>query len=528
MIRSTVRVVLCSVLLVSLHGVGIGQGRSVQRGPALQPSTYRHYFETFAQQEQEALGERPPVPWQWFADNIPFIDVPDKHIEEMYYFRWYAFQKHIHQTPRGTVIDEFLDDVPWAGRYNSIDAAAGHQLREARWLRDRSYAESYARFWFGPDGDPRRYSFWAAASVYAVYAATGDKGFALDLYPKLIQNYEAWERSNRDPNGLFYQIDDRDGMEKSIGGSGYRPTINSYMYGDAIAIADLASLAGDEATARIYRAKATTLKSLIERYLWNPHDQFFETVPRGDVGEWSGTRELTGYVPWYFSLPDRQFDVAWKQLFNPNGFAGRYGPTTAERRSPRYRFQDEHECLWNGPSWPFATTQTLVALANLLQDTHQKVMSRGDYLRLFTTYTQSQYLRLANGQRIPWIDEDLDPDTGEWLARDILQARHQLPANRGRYYNHSGYSDLLITGLFGLRPQEGNTITVDPLLPSGTWRYFMISALPYHGHTLTLLFDQDGSRYHQGRGLRIYCDGVLLRASPVLQAMTAQLPDRSR
>jgi hypothetical protein len=26
------------------------------------------------------------------------------------------------------------------------------------------------------------------------------------------------------------KIDDRDGMEFSIGGSGYRPTINSYMY----------------------------------------------------------------------------------------------------------------------------------------------------------------------------------------------------------------------------------------------------------------------------------------------------------
>ena len=34
-------------------------------------------------------------------------------------------------------------------------------------------------------------------------------------------------------NGLFYQIDDRDGMEFSAGGSGARPTINSYMYGDA-------------------------------------------------------------------------------------------------------------------------------------------------------------------------------------------------------------------------------------------------------------------------------------------------------
>ena len=66
----------------------------------------------------------------------------------------------------------------------------------------------------------------------------------LQLLPDLVKNYEVWEASHRDDTGLFHQIDDRDGMEYSIGGSGYRPTINSYMYGDAVAIANIAALAG--------------------------------------------------------------------------------------------------------------------------------------------------------------------------------------------------------------------------------------------------------------------------------------------
>ena len=31
----------------------------------------------------------------WLSENIPLIDIPDKSIEEIYYFRWWVFRKHI-------------------------------------------------------------------------------------------------------------------------------------------------------------------------------------------------------------------------------------------------------------------------------------------------------------------------------------------------------------------------------------------------------------------------------------------------
>jgi hypothetical protein len=247
------------------------------RSPAiLQEEAFHHYFNEFSEQEQQFLKDRPALDWPWFVDNIPWLDVPDKSLEEIYYFRWYSFQKHIHQSPNGYVIDEFLDDVPWAGKFNSIDAAAQHHLREARWLRNSTYAEQYARFWFSPAGEPRRYSFTAADAVYSVFLAVGDVGFATALLPDLVRNYEEWEKTHRDTNGLFWQIDDRDGMEDSIGGSGYRPAINSYMYGDAVAIAKIAALAGSDALARQYATKAETLRHLVETHLWNPQAEFYE------------------------------------------------------------------------------------------------------------------------------------------------------------------------------------------------------------------------------------------------------------
>lgn len=210
----------------------------------------------------------------WFKCNVPLLDVPDKEFETIYYFRWYAFEKHIHKTADGVVIDEFLDEMPWAGVHNSINAAAEHHLREARWLRDPAYAEQYARFWFTTSANPRSYSFPAADSIYSVFLANGDLSFATDLLSDLVRNYEKWEKTNRDSNGLFWQTDDRDGMEVTIGGSGYRPTINSYMYGYAVAIEKIANLTGNNGLGRRYASKAAELKNAVDSKLWNPQVHF--------------------------------------------------------------------------------------------------------------------------------------------------------------------------------------------------------------------------------------------------------------
>jgi hypothetical protein len=490
----------------------------------LNPEEFRHFFIQFSQDEKSMVGDDDPFPWAWFERNVPLLDVPDKEIEETYYFRWYAFQKRIKLTPDGYVIDEFVDNVPWAGKFNTISAAAEHHIREARWLRDPEYALDYTNFWFAPDGEPRRYSFAAADAVYQLYLATGNKHFAIGLLPKLQNNFSEWENTHRDRNGLYWQIDDRDGMEFSIGGSGYRPTINSYMYGDAKAIARIAELAGQAHTMQDYEEKADRLRRLIETRLWSPRDSFYETVPRNGKETWSGVRELVGFVPWYFNIPNREHAIAWRQLFDPEGFAGRFGPTTAERRNPRFGFKNPHECLWNGPSWPFATTQTLVALANIIDNDDQAVMSASDYFRLMTEYTYSQRIRAPNGRIIPWIDEDLDADTGEWIARGVLISKNQPPANRGRYYNHSGYADLIITGLVGVRPSPGNELVVRPLIPPDRWNYFALDKLPYHGHLLAIVYDRSGRHYHFKPGLTVLCDGRVIGHDKLLRPITVSIP----
>jgi hypothetical protein len=506
----------------------------------LKADRFRHYIDSFNQYDNELYVQHIPnaAAWEFLRANVPLLDCPDKELEEIYYFRWWTFRKAIKQTPDGFVITEFLPPVRWAGKHNTINCPAAHHLREGRWLADPKFLDDYTTFWFRKGGKVRSYSFWAADSVWARTQVTGDDQLARDLLPDLVKNYEDWEGDHRDANGLFWQVDDRDGMEVSISGElhpkhqGYRATINSYMYGDAMAIARIAEQVGQKDVAEKYLAKAAQIKRLTQEKLWDAEAQFFKVLPRGEETKLSDARELHGYTPWYFNLPDADRSIAWKQLMDPQGFYAPFGPTTAEQRHPKFAISYEgHECQWNGPSWPFATAITLTALANLLNNYDRTVITRENYLDLLKSYAKSHHRKREDGRVVPWIDENLNPTTGDWISRTRLKTwkngtwdARKGGEERGKDYNHSTFCDLVISGLVGLRPRADETVEVNPLVPEGTWDYFCMDQIRYHGHWLTILFDKTGKRYGKGSGLRVFCDGHEIAGAERLQRVTGKLP----
>jgi len=262
---------------------------------------------------------------------------------------------------------------------------------------------------------------------------------------------------------------------------------------------------------------------LVQEKLWNPEDGFFETVL--ESGGFGGVRELIGYTPWAFNLPEagRGYESAWKQSGDPRGFSAPYGLTTAEQRHPGFQIaRTGDDCQWNGPSWPFATSITLTALANLLNGPAQSGATPHDYFAALQTYVKSQHLQLGDGRVIPWIDENLDPFTGIWLARDLKIHKNTF-YGRGDHYNHSSFADLVITGLIGLRPRADETVEIHPLLPPGVWDWFGLDGVPYHGHSLTILWDRTGEHFHKGSGLRVFSDGREIAHSEALARLSGSL-----
>ena len=501
------------------------------QGAVLKSEDFRHYVDRFNQDDNELYQGYFPnaAAWDFLKDNIPLLECPDADIQRTYYFRWWTYRKHIKQTPVGWIVDEFLPNVSWAGKFNSINSAAGHHLYEGRWLRDPQYLDDYSAFWFGKGGEPRRYSFWAADAIWQRYCVSGDPALPIRLLPGLIDNYLQWEKTHRDANGLYWQMDDRDAMEASISGGlhpkglGYRATINSYQYGDAQAIASIAQLAGQPEVAREYRDKAAEIKKMVQEKLWDADARFFKVIPR-DKEKFSDARELHGYTPWYFNLPDPEYAVAWEQAMNPQGFFAPFGLTTAEQRHPKFALTyTGHECRWDGPVWPYSTAITLTSLANLLNGAPQTVISAKDYFELLRIYAKSQQLHLKDGRVVPWIDEDQNPTDGDWIARTIMIRWGSKIPERGKDYNHSTFCDLVISGLIGLRPRADDTVEVNPLVPA-EWDFFCLDHIPYHGHSLTILFDRTGKRYGKGKGLRVLCDSREIAAASKLQRLTGHLP----
>ncbi len=464
----------------------------------------------------------------WFLNNIPFLEVPDTRIQQVYYYRWQTYKEHLIYTGSiyGWLSTEFLAPVFYGAPYGGVSAAAGHQTIEGRWLRNQQYVKDNINYWLnGPGQFPKpqtdgvnadtadwahEYSFWAASAVWQVYLATGDLNFARSQLPQMIRQYRGWDNHFNSTLGLYWQVPVWDATEFTPasyessdpyhGGAGFRPTINAYQYGDATAIASIAALTDDGATALEYFNWAQSLRKAMQSALWDTSRTFFFHRARDNnpTGALLDTREEEGFVPWMFEMPKAADSTAMAQLLDPQGFKANFGPTTAERRSRWFDYQAASCCHWDGPSWPYETSQTLTGLANLLIDyPSQRVITANDYLNLLHDYAATQF---RGG--VPYVAEAHDSDADSWI--------YDSP-DHSEDYNHSTYNDNVISGLIGLRGEPGDALVVSPLAPS-TWDYFALENTPYHGHNVTVLWDRTGSRYGQGAGLKVFVDGVAAAA----------------
>ncbi|MHC4626962.1 MAG: hypothetical protein ACYTDV_08280 [Planctomycetota bacterium] len=88
----------------------------------LRADRFKHYVDQFNDGDEELYVQHiaNDRAWEFLRANIPLFECPDKDIERTYYFRWWTYRKHIKNTPDGFVITEFLPDVPWAGKHNTI------------------------------------------------------------------------------------------------------------------------------------------------------------------------------------------------------------------------------------------------------------------------------------------------------------------------------------------------------------------------------------------------------------------------
>ncbi|XP_014558944.1 hypothetical protein COCVIDRAFT_35744 [Bipolaris victoriae FI3] len=489
----------------------------------------------------------------WYQDRIPLFESSDADLTDTYYYRWSIFRAHQRDLGAyGFISTEFLNDVSWQTKpWASLNDATGFHLLEARWCRDRRFKEDYATFMYSKDSSRRQFSESMASAVWDGYLVDGSVPDVIKRLDAMQVVYEAWKDSYDTSKGLYWveplrdateytisSIDASGGLDGFTGGESFRPTINSYQYANARAIANIAALKGGLAsTVSTYNGRADALKQRVQDALWNSTFEHFIDrfkVNNQHVTYWNFIRgrELAGMVPWTHDLPDDKVEYAqaWSHVLNSSQLSGPAGLRTGEPSYQyymrQYRYEGKNpECQWNGPVWPFQYTQVLSGLANFLDHyptgAQTGVITPKDYTAMLRKYAK---LHRNPSTGILDLEEDYHPDTGLPI----------VGLKRSHHYFHSGFNDLVLSGLVGLRPSASDVLVVNPLFDSSSIAYFRAERITYHGHDIAVQWDSDGSRYGT-RGLVIEIDGKVAaqqldvsKISIPLQPAPAPTPFTSR
>lgn len=354
--------IFCALFALLLSGMlraedGVATTRPLY---VLKAEAFARHIEYFNTMEDEPVANLVPNAgaWAWLRNNVPFFTCEDSEVEEIYWFRWWSLRKHLRIEPTSKlhVFTEFLTKA------RPVSSALGHHLMEGRWLRDQSFHDDYVQYWLHgdagkPQGHLHKYSSWLQYALWQRWLVTQDTTTLANLLDDLVADYRRWEIEKRNESGLFWQNDVWDAMEESISGGrktkNLRPPLNSYMYGNARALAEIANLAGKPDIAKEFSQKADELRRLTIDKLWHPAAKFVEV--RREDGTLADVREQLGFIPWYFGLPEsgKGFEEAWTQFNDPHGFRAPFGITTAERRHPQFRSHGVGTCEWDGALWPF-------------------------------------------------------------------------------------------------------------------------------------------------------------------------------
>lgn len=486
---------------------------------------------------------------EWYEDSIPFLDLPSaaRQVQDLYYYRWQVTKE---QTKYTGTKNRWVDGV----FVNGKGKMGPNSYLDLRWMRQRGIVENDVAV--HETAAELRYTDPTADNLLKYAQATGNTQVLKDVLADLVVQWNSRADYFDPAVGLYWHQPVWDATEHTIaakstdfevpadvdfanpedflrpvdhffGGYGYSAPLNAAQAADANAIAVIAGLVGDTRTAATYAQKGRALQSRMLSYLWDPNRDFFFHVMKDNAAQGytdpktgkaypQGTklsgREVFGYYPWQFGLvPDEpEYAGAWKQLLDPQGFGTAFGPSTAEVRNPLTDTSGEYDpgldngncCRWDGPAWPYTHARTLQALANFLDD-YTAHTAPGDTRPAATraTYLTSlaKFAALERKDGEPYTAEAADSVTGQWIYD-----------TNGRSNDNNQYpvDDGFITGLVGVRPALGTSLSVKPLAdPSWTW--WAAENVPYHGHLLKVVYDRDGRHYGVGAGLSVYVDGAL-------------------
>ena len=478
----------------------------------------------------------------WNVANVPAFDSPEEALTKQYWHRATSIlRKNLFHVGEGRLKDWGISEGRWTSSWyaNIISYGGGHQIREARWLRNPQYVNGIIATWCANEKDngvfpnyirPKtmgdgQYTDWITSTVWDAQCVHPDAKNLKAWAGALKKNVDGWLVTyDTDNDGLlnvdshwwtgmewqpsfFYFKDfDKDKQDQQL----ERVDLTAYVYGNAKNLARILAVVGDKEGAATYEAIATKIRAATEQSMWDAKTNFFYSIEPNN-GDKAMVKEIVGVYPFYFSMfgaeEGKPYTAAWKSILDPSEFWTDWPVASATKMCKAYSqdvtFNGKRVggCMWNGPTWPHANSIVLSAMGATLREFPDSPVTVDKMYELFKSFTMAQFK-----------DQDLNfPWTGEYYSGDDAKWRTDQ-----RDYNHSTYIDILIAEIAGLRPRNDDVIEVHPLI-SAQMPPFVIDGVRYRNHDVTIMWSPKESAEKQADGLpgfRVYVDGKLAHHDP--------------
>ena len=471
----------------------------------------------------------------YWAENLPYIDVPKKAVQKAIDYRWWLerfnsldanIPGYDYQYP--VTIEGVL------GYNNAIILTQPMHLQDTKWLRSPYLAygqllsagnSSQSSAFLDNPGNRNNwnnhYGQYLAEAGYEAFNVIGggaelaenlayyfghDATGQLDHYGNHIEGRDLIAYRNNYMTG-----NDADTISMHAPGTGTWKAHgeNAYVWAAADAAAKLYEQLGNTEQAKYYRDLADKIKADVLELMWCEECKKFETYAVRPTGTQHNANQ-----------PNL---VKYTESNNYNYFAVGLVPDDAASVT---KYKEALKAFSNGKEFPIFPFYTANQVHN------QEVSGSNNFSNINFTVQLRLYesaLRTYDKEQT-YITDDMLAMMAEWMAWNVYpDAGDVRYPNNNEFHNIDGrtyenyyrswiyhnilgnYTYLFIEDMAGIQPRSDEKIELSPI--DFSYDHFMVNNARYHGHDLTVVWDKpdDGKTWYNEcpEGYSLYIDGTL-------------------
>ena len=471
----------------------------------------------------------------YWAENLPYIDVPKKAVQKAIDYRWWLerfnsldanIPGYDYQYP--VTIEGVL------GYNNAIILTQPMHLQDTKWLRSPYLAygqllsagnSSQSSAFLDNPGNRNNwnnhYGQYLAEAGYEAFNVIGGgaevaENFAyyfghdatgqLEHYGNHIEGRDLIAYRNNYMTG-----NDADTISMHAPGTGTWKAHgeNAYVWAAADAAAKLYEQLGNTEQAKYYRDLADKIKADVLELMWCEECKKFETYAVRPTGTQHNANQ-----------PNL---VKYTESNNYNYFAVGLVPDDAASVT---KYKEALKAFSNGKEFPIFPFYTANQVHN------QEVSGSNNFSNINFTVQLRLYesaLRTYDKEQT-YITDDMLAMMAEWMAWNVYPDAGDIRyPNNNEFHNIDGrtyenyyrswiyhnilgnYTYLFIEDMAGIQPRSDEKIELSPI--DFSYDHFMVNNARYHGHDLTVVWDKpdDGKTWYNEcpEGYSLYIDGTL-------------------